>query len=218
MAPKKSNNNNNNSETNASSNEGKGSSSQGKASSGTAQNNNSSQQQRQSTAATSNNQDNNGGTVQRNKTMRRSQRAGVVFPVHRILRILKEGNNAYQVRDGAAVYMAGVLEYLVAEVAELAGNAARDNKKRRITPRHILLAIRNDEELNKLCDNVTIAEGGVLPHLHEVLLQSKKNSSQSSRGTASKKKSSSSKQGNVNNTDGDTTANSTDDDDYTMDQ
>lgn len=38
----------------------------------------------------------------------------------------------------------------VAEILELAGNAARDNKKGRVTPRHILLAIANDEELNQV--------------------------------------------------------------------
>ena len=69
--------------------------------------------------------------------------------------------------------LAAVLEYLCAEILELAGNAARDNKKSRIIPRHITLAVKNDEELNKLLGNVTIASGGVLPNIHAVLLPKK---------------------------------------------
>ena len=69
-----------------------------------------------------------------------------------------------------AMLQAAVLEYLAAEVLELAGNAARDNKKTRIVPRHIQLAVRNDEELSKLLGGVTIAAGGVLPNIHSVLV------------------------------------------------
>ena len=77
---------------------------------------------------------------------------------------------ASRIGAGAPVYAAAVMEYLTAEILELAGNAARDNKKSRIIPRHIQLAVRNDEELNKLMGGVTIAAGGVLPNIHAVLL------------------------------------------------
>jgi len=107
------------------------------------------------------------------KSNSRSSKAGLQFPVGRIHRHLRKGNYAQRIGAGAPVYLAAVLEYLTAEILELAGNAARDNKKTRIIPRHIQLAIRNDEELNKLLSEVTIAQGGVLPNIHATLLPKK---------------------------------------------
>ena len=104
------------------------------------------------------------------KSQTRSSKAGLQFPVGRIGRYLKRGKYATRVGAGAPVYLSAILEYLTAEILELAGNAARDNKKNRIIPRHIQLAVRNDEELNKLFGGVTIASGGVLPNIHQVLL------------------------------------------------
>ncbi|KAK2722273.1 hypothetical protein QYM36_002711 [Artemia franciscana] len=94
-----------------------------------------------------------GGKV-KGKAKSRSNRAGLQFPVGRIHRLLRKGNYAERVGAGAPVYLAAVMEYLAAEVLELA-------------------AIRNDEELNKLLSGVTIAQGGVLPNIQAVLLPKK---------------------------------------------
>ena len=118
------------------------------------------------------------------KGVSRSSKAGLQFPVGRISRYLKKGRYAARVGSGAPVYLAAVLEYLTAEILELAGNAARDNKKSRIIPRHVQLAVRNDEELNKLLGGVTIASGGVLPNIHSVLLPKSKGK-KGAKGSAS---------------------------------
>ncbi|XP_030583673.1 histone H2A isoform X2 [Archocentrus centrarchus] len=92
------------------------------------------------------------GGKARAKAKTRSSRAGLQFPVGRVHRLLRKGNYAERVGAGAPVYLAAVLEYLTAEILELAGNAARDNK---------------------LLGGVTIAQGGVLPNIQAVLLPKK---------------------------------------------
>ena len=151
------------------------------------------------------------GSGARSKPVSRSFKAGLQFPVGRVGRFLKKGRYSQRIGTGAPVYLAAVLEYLAAEVPflslyfyltiyslfsskwvlqfqvlELAGNAARDNKKTRIIPRHLLLAVRNDEELGKLLKGVTIAHGGVLPNINSVLLPKK--SEKASKETPTKKK------------------------------
>ncbi|KAL6003559.1 hypothetical protein ACLOJK_023791 [Asimina triloba] len=134
----------------------------------------------------------------KNKPVRKSIKAGLQFPVSRIARYLKKGRYARRLGTGAPIYLAAVLEYLAAEVAlfltlksngsvlELAGNAARDNKKNRIIPRHVLLAVRNDDELGKLLNGVTIAYGGVLPNINSVLLPKKSAKTDAEGAQASK--------------------------------
>ncbi|KAM3296941.1 hypothetical protein ACQJBY_039019 [Aegilops geniculata] len=124
----------------------------------------------------------------RKKAVTRSVKAGLQFPVGRIGRYLKKGRYAQRVGSGAPVYLAAVLEYLAAEVLELAGNAAKDNKKTRIIPRHLLLAVRNDQELGRLLAGVTIAHGGVIPNINSVLLPKKAPAAAEKEAKSPKKK------------------------------
>ena len=75
----------------------------------------------------------------------------LIFPVMLVKRNLQKMNQNLKLKTiGTSIYMAAVMEYLCAEVLEPAGDAAKDNKKKRIIPRYIQLAIRNDEELTKV--------------------------------------------------------------------
>src|SRR3954471_20152774 len=74
------------------------------------------------------------------------------------------------------------------QVLELAGNAAKDNKKSRIVPRHLLLAVRNDQELGRLLAGVTIAHGGVIPNINAVLLPKKSSNITEKEAKSPKKK------------------------------
>eukprot|EP00831_Metopus_contortus_P076869 TRINITY_DN7121_c0_g1_i2.p3 TRINITY_DN7121_c0_g1~~TRINITY_DN7121_c0_g1_i2.p3 ORF type:complete len:104 (-),score=16.66 TRINITY_DN7121_c0_g1_i2:210-521(-) len=103
--------------------------------------------------------------------MKKSVKAGLQFPVSRVSKMLNKPKFCAKSDDTAAVYLAAILEYLAAEVLELSGNAAADNRKKTITERHIMLAIRNDEELNNLCRGGIIPEAGKLHNIHTALLR-----------------------------------------------
>jgi len=91
-----------------------------------------------------------------------STRAGTIFPGSRCNRYLKQGRYSTRYSAQAGVFMAAVLEYLSAEILELAGNMCEQMKKKTITNQHINLGMRNDEELAKLIHMVQFSQGGQL--------------------------------------------------------
>jgi histone H2A len=111
----------------------------------------------------------------------RSAKAGLIFPVGRIGSLLRKGRYAKRVSASSAVYLAAVLEYLTAELLELSAKAAQGKKSKsnRLSPRAITLAVRHDEDIGALLQNVTIARGGVIPNVHKALEKKKKGSKKS---------------------------------------
>ncbi|KAK7799220.1 hypothetical protein U0070_021039 [Myodes glareolus] len=80
----------------------------------------------------------------------RSARAQLNFPVSRIERFLREGNFSQRVSASAPVFLAGVLEYLTADILDLSGKEAQASGRKRITPEHVSWAVENNKHLRKL--------------------------------------------------------------------
>ena len=94
-----------------------------------------------------------------------AERANVVFAPARCTRLLKQGRYADNVSGSSGVFLAAVFDYLCSEILEIAGNICEQHKMQRIKPRHLQLAIRNDDELAKLMANIMISDGGYMPNI-----------------------------------------------------
>ena len=103
------------------------------------------------------------GKATGHKQVSRSAKAGLSFPVGRIARMLKHGRYSERVGLGAPVFLAAVLEYLVAELLEVSVMVVKENKKNRIIPRYIFLGLKEDDEFNRLFQHTLITASGVKP-------------------------------------------------------
>lgn len=94
------------------------------------------------------------------KTTTKSERSGLQFGVGRILSLLRKHKHGDRISSHAAVYLGAVLEYLAGQVLADAGRLAKTEKKMRITPRQLMLAMKEDEDLAKLSSNYVFPESG----------------------------------------------------------
>ncbi|KAL0984565.1 hypothetical protein UPYG_G00143290 [Umbra pygmaea] len=89
------------------------------------------------------------GGKARAKAKTRSSRAGLQFPSAVCTGCCAKATTPKRVGAGAPVYLAAVLEYLTAEILSWP-EMLPATTRRPYHPRHLQLAVRNDEELNKL--------------------------------------------------------------------
>ena len=101
-------------------------------------------------------------------------KAGLKFPVARIGKMMRRDRLAGKIGRQPQVVMTSVLEYITSEILELAGNICQEKNKKRIVPRHLMLAVQGDEELCKLTDGSIFREAGVKANIDPALLPAKK--------------------------------------------
>ena len=124
--------------------------------------------------------------VARAKAVTASTRADLLFPIPRVTKLMRRDRLAPRVGRRPAVVMTAVMEYIASEILELAGNVCQEAGKKRLGPRHVMLAIANDEELSKVVSGAIFHESGVAPNVEPALLPQKKGA----KGKASKRQSS----------------------------
>lgn len=83
-------------------------------------------------------------------------RAGVIFPVARLVRQALEFLPNSRISKKSCIYLAAVLEYICADLLERAGKTAQDNKKLRITINHLRNAVNTDKEFSYLFHNTLL--------------------------------------------------------------
>ena len=94
-------------------------------------------------------------------------RAGLIVPPSLAEKNIRDHSNL-RVSEKAGVYLAAVMEHLIADMTERAGKEAQEDKRKRITVRQLYLAISSDEELKKVVKTELLG-GGVLPYIHSSL-------------------------------------------------
>ena len=98
-------------------------------------------------------------TPMQKKKRSKSERAGILFPVSKIGRSLKKDGRVKRVGAASSVCLATVLEYVTAELLDLATRKCKKGGRKRVAPQDIVSAIRSDPELHRLLSGHVLAAG-----------------------------------------------------------
>uniref|UniRef100_A0A8C0WEF4 Histone H2A n=1 Tax=Castor canadensis TaxID=51338 RepID=A0A8C0WEF4_CASCN len=106
---------------------------------------------------------NSKSTKPKKQPISRSTRAELQFPVSRVDRFLRQGDYAQRLSSSTPVFLAAILEYLTANILELAGNEAHSQGRRRITPEHVETVVENNQHLHHLFQEDAKSSDGEVP-------------------------------------------------------
>jgi len=112
------------------------------------------------------------------KTKSKSEKAGLTFPISRINRYVKTKSGIKRVGGSAPIYLTAVVEYIVAEVMELAGQVTADASRKTISPEDLIKALRGDKELAKLFSGHAVFLGDKMTKVTETITYLAKKKSQ----------------------------------------
>uniref|UniRef100_A0A7S3MTC5 Histone H2A n=1 Tax=Strombidium inclinatum TaxID=197538 RepID=A0A7S3MTC5_9SPIT len=112
--------------------------------------------------------------AERSAPISNTLRAGTCFPVGRLNRMLKQGRFAERISGSAGVYMAGVLDYIAAELLDVGGEISLEQGYKILLPRHLNMGIRGDRALDKMMSTCTLIESPVRYHVETALLPKEK--------------------------------------------
>jgi histone H2A len=104
------------------------------------------------------------------KSVSKSAKAGLTIPVPRVNAVIKRTSGMKRVGGTAPVYAAAVMEYILAEIVELAGNGVKKAGRKRINPEDVSSAIRGDKELFRALKGISLFTGDHLKNPSKALL------------------------------------------------
>lgn len=97
----------------------------------------------------------------KDKRVSKNVRAGLIIPISRVKRLIKQKMGGGRLRTQASIYLAAAVEYVL-QVLLKAASEYRKKDTQRLGKRNLLLAVREDPDLDKLFKN-TVLSGGVAP-------------------------------------------------------
>ena len=109
------------------------------------------------------------------KSTRREARAEIIFPVALVENFCRQnGSSKLALKEATPIFTAAALEYFASEILEAAIYQVSEDKKVILTPRHMYLAIQNDESLQYVFDQLQIRlmGSGTYPFIHPELIPS----------------------------------------------